>query len=574
MSVDAAPKKVFIVALDGATLDLLRPWAEAGKLPLFHKIFAAGVVGELRSTIPPVTPVAWTSFMTGKNPGRHGIFDLFRPIRADYSEVIPTYGDHCTERTLWQILSDRGRKVGLVNVPMTYPPKPVKGFVISGVPAPVNKESYSYPASVLRELQQMGWDLTRDASMMIGSYDENLASLRELIEVRTQATLHLMEQSEWDVFMVHFLETDQVQHIYWRFMDTNEGPSPDTGESGKAILELFQHVEVSLARICQSLDEDTIVIMVSDHGMGPTRYHVYLNNWLLQEGLMTWKRRWSTRYKRALSSVGINPTSIYSLLPTEFVRRFAAGRLRAEMSQMLPEGSRSRSISSFLAGALWLSLNDVDWSATSAYSTGTMQAGFIYVNLKGREPQGIVEDGREYENLRHSIRARLLDYIDPLTGRKIFAQVHFREEVYSGPYVSRAPDIIVICGDPEFNTPMGRLFLSNKVVAHVHDANAAHRMNGLFAMVGQDIARTGCSIVGAEIIDVAPTILYLLGEEIPSDMDGKVLTNCLTAEFLQAHPMKYVEPSSRGEMPAKEGEEMSSEDLQSMRRTLEGLGYI
>lgn len=573
-------RRAFIVGLDGATLDILGPWAAQGELPLFREIFSRGAVGELKSTLPPVTPVAWLSFMTGKSPGRHGVFDLLRPLSKDYMEVTPAYGVHCSERTLWEILSDRGRRVGLVNVPMTYPPKRVEGFLISGIPAPADSDPYSYPESLVPELQKMGWDLTRDASAITDSYEDNLAYLAELVDVRTQATLHLMTQYEWDLFMVHFLETDQVQHTYWRFMDGVQRRAPGSTRYGRAILDLFKKIERSLHQMIELLDEDTILIILSDHGMGPTRYHVDLNNWLLKEGLMVWKRTWSVRFRRLLYSLGLHPTSIYRSLASRWVKKSALGRIRTDLTHVPssdPEASsgRHRSFSALLRDSLCLSMKDIDWSSTRAYSSGTTQAGLIYLNVKGREPEGIVEQGAEYEEIKRLICEKIVDFVDPVAGDRPFAHAFRREEVYSGPYVAEAPDIIVICDKPERNTPLGRLFLSNRVVERINDATASHRMQGLFAIVGSDIVGPGSTIADAEITDIAPTILYLLGEAIPSDMDGKVLRDCFTNRFVQANPERYTDPEPKPLSVSEQREEPTSpEDLEALRKKLEGLGYL
>jgi predicted AlkP superfamily phosphohydrolase/phosphomutase len=573
-------KKVFIVGLDGATLDLLGPWVEHGELPWLRKMLDRGAVGGLQSTVPPVTPVAWLSLMTGKGPGRHGVFDLLRPVSADYMEITAAYGHHCQEPTLWDILSDRGRKVGLINVPMTYPPKKVNGFMISGIPAPANKDNYCYPPSLIPELQAMGWDLTRDASAMADSYEDNLGYLAELVETRTQAAMHLMNQYEWDVFMVHFLETDQVQHIYWRFMEDDATPPPGPAQYGTAILDLFKRIEGSLRRMTECLDEDTIVMLVSDHGMGPTRYHVNLNNWLLGEGLMVWKRNWAVRLKRALYSVGMNPTALYNLLARRLVRRTLLGRARTDLAHVPTQdpaaaSRRRRGLAALLRDWLCLSMKDIDWSRTLAYSSGTTQAGLIYLNVKGRDPQGIVEFGPQYEELRTLVCRRIVDFIDPDRGERLFARAFRREELYSGAHVPEAPDIVVLCTKGEYNIPLTRLFLSRKVAEPICDATASHRMNGLIAMIGPDVVRHDCAIAGAQITDVAPTILYLLGEEIPSDMDGKVLRGCLTESFVASNPEKHVAPRA---LPAEPGDEeaalLTPEDLESLRRTLEGLGYL
>jgi predicted AlkP superfamily phosphohydrolase/phosphomutase len=146
-----------IIALDGATWDLLDGWIAEGRLPNLARLVAGGISAPLESTIPPITPVAWLTFATSRNPACHGIFDFFRPIRQRYTDLIPATTDSNQHSTLWGILSQRKRHVGVVNVPMTFPPEPVNGFLIPGVPTPACADP-AYPPGLLDELRQHGWD--------------------------------------------------------------------------------------------------------------------------------------------------------------------------------------------------------------------------------------------------------------------------------------------------------------------------------------------------------------------------------------------------------------------------------
>ncbi len=252
---DGLSNKVFVLALDGATFDLIRPWAEQGKLPLFSKLMAESAWGELNSTITPITPVAWLTFMTGKNPGKHGVFNFFRPIRSDYAAVTPASATVNTESTLWELLSQRGRNVAILNVPMTYPPKPVNGSLFAGVPMPTGEMQFSYPPELHEELMSHGWDLRKNASFSQGTYEGFLDYLKELVVMRTDATLYLMKNRPWDFFMIHHFETDQVAHMYWRFMENEAESHP----LHNAMLQLLQCVEEQMARIIQALPQRDVI---------------------------------------------------------------------------------------------------------------------------------------------------------------------------------------------------------------------------------------------------------------------------------------------------------------------------
>lgn len=572
---DGLSNKVFVLALDGATFDLIRPWAEQGKLPLFSKLMAESAWGELNSTIPPITPVAWLTFMTGKNPGKHGVFNFFRPIRNDYAAVTPASATVNTESTLWELLSQRGRNVAILNVPMTYPPKPVNGSLFAGVPMPTGEMQFSYPPGLHEELMSHGWDLRKNASFSQGTYEGFLDYLKELVVMRTDATLYLMKNRPWDFFMIHHFETDQVAHMYWRFMENEAESHP----LHNAMLQLFQCVEEQMARIIQALPQETSLLMLSDHGVGPVHCHLHLNNWLINEGFMHWKSSWSTKIRRIGYQIGLNPTNLYRRIPEAILQRLTLGQTRAEMARVDREvrsvgGGKSlvRQWFSTLMRMPFLYLNDIDWSKSVAYSGDTTQCGMIYLNVAGREPQGIVNPGIEYVELRERIRERLLRWMNPITGTKMVERVSFREDVYSGHQLESAPDIVIYYNEHDYESRKGALFLSHREVEPVKNAFATHRQKGMVLVHGSAIV-PGEIQKDIDLMDLPSLILYLLNEEIPKDFEGRL-------------PVELIDPSTFVQLPPRFGDatalsshehgspELSADDNAIILEQLRRLGYI
>lgn len=565
---ESSSRRLLTIALDGATWDMLDGWIAEGKLPNLARLIAGGVSAPLESTIPPITTVAWLTFATSKNPARHGVFDFFRPIRQCYTDLVPATADLNRQSTLWGILSRRGRRVGVVNVPMTFPPEPVNGFIIPGAPAPACDDP-GYPPGLVDELRRHGWDLTRDATLAQGSFDEMLCHLKDLVRARTEATCYLLGHQPWDFFMVHFLETDQVQHTFWRFLEKADSPFRD------AILHLYEEVDRGIGQILDTAG-DVPVVLMSDHGMGPTRYHVNLNNWLVQEGFMRWQRRPATALRRLGYRLGINPTRLYNALPPKLLRRLTLGDLRTGVAQIPTEHvghrrSLTQRLFELLSHGLFLSFNDVDWSRTAAYSTGTTGAGLIYLNLSEREPAGIVSGGAEYRRVREQIAQRLMNFTDPWTHRPLVKRVYRREELYQGPHITDAPDLIAIYRYGEYDHKKGTVFLSSRPVEPVRDANATHRPYGIFALYAPGVAQSGERLDAVHIQDVAPTILHLMGEAVPRELEGQVLETGLTDDYSAAHPVQISEEPTIG--PATD-QELSSSELEIVLERLHDLGYI
>ena len=577
--------KVFCIGLDGATFDLIRPWAESGKLPTFKKIMDSGAWSELRSTVPPVTASAWSSFMTGKNPGAHGLFDFMQRRIGSY-DLAPVSVLDRDGKTVWDLISEAGKKVIVMNVPVTWPPQPVNGLLVTGMLTPRGAENYTYPRELAEELRSAIGDyiVYSDEVYSKGRGEIFVQALKYSADQRVKAAEYLMKKYPWDFFMLVFPETDTVSHGLWSSYDPShhEHDPAEAATFRDGILEIYQHLDGLLARLLESViarsglcDEaisnlkgedcaprkrgdaasrlamtDTTVLMMSDHGHGPVRNFLYVNNYLAQLGYLKFKSYVATRLKRQAFQLGITPRAIYRLLLT-----VGLGKLRRTLDKR--RGGRG------LLKRFFLSFGDVDWSRTRAYSIGYI--GEVHLNLRGREPQGIVEPGADYERTRDQVIADLRALKLP-DGSPLVEHIWKKEEIYSGAHLAQAPDILFLPRNLETIAFGDFEFGSNKIVEPSYGVSSSHRMNGIFAASGAGIKRAG-EFTGARLIDVAPTILHLLGLPVPTDMDGRVQTEILA----DSRAVEYG-GSSQGQAATAEG--YSEEEEAQVIERLQDLGYI
>ena len=561
--------KVLVIGLDGATFDLIEPWAQAGHLPNLARLMAEGARGPVASTVPPMTGPAWTTFMTGKNPGKHGIYDWIYRHKDSY-DVSPTTARHCRDATIWSLLSDAGKRVAVFNVPMTFPPKPVNGVMISGMPAPSTKVTITYPVELLAEIErEVGEYLVYPDPGQAYSdqgVDAFLERLYRTTARRLEVLSYLQAREDWDFFMLVLNGTDTVQHAMWKYMSP-EHPQhdPDKKEKyGDAILRYFQYVDKALGDIVARLEErgDTVLMIMSDHGFGPFHKFIHVNNWLRQQGWLKIKNTPQARIKSALFRLGFAPMKIYNLL-----MRFGLGALKREVVRGQGQG---------LLKTFFLSFGDVDWARSAAYSLGNV--GQIRLNVRGREPQGLIEPGEEYEAVRDQIIARLWELRDPKTGEQVVQEVYCREEIYWGPNLDDASDIVFIPTRMEYFGFGEYEFGSNEVVEAVERGiSGTHRPYGIWMLWGKPV-KAGVQVHAnaASLYDLAPTILHLMGQPVPQDMDGRVLTDALQPEY--AHVMEQAAASRLYSVPVGAGAapdgELSDEDEEIIVERLRGLGYV
>jgi predicted AlkP superfamily phosphohydrolase/phosphomutase len=529
---------LLIVGLDGATFDLLTPWLAEGHLPTMARLQQQGVSGSLASTTPPLTPAAWATFMSGKNPGKHGIFDFFHPRSPDPDKPQLVNMTDMKARPFWDYLCDAGQRVGLLNLPLTYPPPPVNGFLVPGLLSP-DEGTATFPPNLLTPYQaKLGpYRLVPHQPYRPDQIGDFVAELRQVTETQIQYALRLAQDHPLDFLMVHFFASDLAQHKLWHTQDkTHPWYRPALGARyGMAVRDLFAQIDRGLASLLALLPPDTAVILMSDHGFGPQHEVVNLNNYLLQAGLMALKPSANVRLRVWLArQKGLDKVAI------RLARYWGRQRL--------------------------LGFTDVDWRRTRAYARGHM--GQVYLNLQGREPQGVVHPD-DYHAARDEVSAILQSLRHPEGKRPLVQTIIPGEAAAHGPYASQGPDLHLIMDDyralayPLFATD-GRLVTQQPLVD-----SGNHRPEGILVAAGPGLGR-GQTIQGARLLDLAPTILHWLGVSPPDDMDGRVLTEIFTADFNGRHPLAY-QPAQAAE-PAQTA--LSGAAQEQLVERLRALGYL
>jgi predicted AlkP superfamily phosphohydrolase/phosphomutase len=567
--------KVMIVGFDAATWGLAKPWVTQGHLPNLARLMSEGTYGKFRSVMPPVTPPAWTSFATGKNPGKHGVFDFMESKPGSYG-LSYTNATSRRARTVWKILNDAGFTTGTTNIPFTYPPEPLKGYQISGMDTPSARSHFVHPPELQNELEDMlGRPLKLDV-VCLGSMtnDERrrrvLDGMRELDEQWRQVGLHLLENHTQDVMMFVFMSTDSVQHYFWQFMDESHFLHDPAAKAkfGNAIRDVYSRLDDILGEFLSYAGPETTVFVVSDHGGGPVSDRtIYLNRYLAQNGFLYYRESANHSLQRAFHSV---LRGSYNFLLSNL-----GSRQKTWLADLFPS-LRAKTQASYT------SFNQIDWTRTQAFSSEVLLAPpGIWINVKGLRPHGIVEPA-DYEKVRDKVIAALYELKDPRTNEQVIRRVLKREEVFHGPWANEAADLILDWWEeshfstrPSFpeQTASPAITITEKRPTHGSEWGGAHRLHGILVAKGPHIRRCN-EIHNARLIDFAPTLLYLLGQPIPRDMDGRVLEDLFDPEFLQSHPVCYGDDKEDFQLTPNRIANYSHEEMAQVQKRLSALGYI
>lgn len=562
--------KLLIIGIDGGTFSLIGPWVKEGKLPHLEKLMKGGVWGKLESTIPPLTPPAWTSFMTGKNPGKHGLYHFINPVIGSYNYEY-TNAHSRKSRTIWHILNERGYSVGVVNVPMTFPPEKVDGFMISGLDTPSAYSDYIHPKLLKAELRKkFGEPKLELRHLEFMRTDKRrqmvLDEMKKIEEHRMAVSLYLMEKHPVDVFMVVFTEADQVQHYFWHYMDPNHYRHEADQNSlfRNAILETYQHVDGLIAQFLDVIPKDCSLVLMSDHGAGPTTDRIiHFNQYLSQKDLLHFKRSGKSNTLQKTIRV-LDPVLRAVLTP----------KVKSLLAHMLPSLRRKweRRIST---------MDLIDWSRTKAFCYDILPTCTnIYINRTEIFPQGTVSSDSEYEEIMTFLLDEFRNMKDPRSGERLFQNVLRKEEAFQGPHTDIAPDIVLSWWQDDGFTLRGTFpehdppvigYLENKIDTLVN-WSGTHRLEGMSIFSGPHFTKNR-ELTNNHIVDVAPTILYLLDQPIPRDFDGKVIEEVFNDEFLSSHSITYNE--SADDVSPDHGTRGYSEEEESMvQKRLRSLGYL
>ena len=503
-------QRVLVIGIDGATWDLIKPWADKGKLPTLRELMENGVWGHLESTIPPWTIPAWESMATGKNPKRLGYATFMVKNRYKF---VPHIFKHKQQKMIWDMISDAGYKVVIANVPNIYSPQRINGCIISGWLC-IDKNNLTYPSNLVDELNECcnGYEVDifdvdlKEGKITSSPNDrEYIKCCEELLEKHFLAFKYILQKYQWNFGFIVFVTPDRIQHKYW---------------NSRILFNHYRKIDSKLKEIFEIIDEKTVVFIVSDHGFGPVRYVLNINEFLIKENYLKIKENY-----RIFATSKLLQTLLHIL-----TKKPKLLSIVKNLVNILPYLKKKFALISF-------EKMDIDWNSTKAFAYGVW--GDIYLNVRGREPNGIV-DPSEYDSLREEIieKIRSLEY----KGEKLRIQIFKKEDVYpNADLLDNLPDLVVLPtedGIQLINPTVG----IGDVIIELKDGRGNHRLNGIFLAYGCGIKK-GYKIE-AKIYDVAPTILHIFGLPIPSDMDGRVLMEIFepNSEFAKKEP-KFVSPS-------------------------------
>jgi len=545
-------RKVLIIGIDGGSWDVLRPAMEEGYMPYLKSLVKQGASGILGSTIPAITPAAWGSFQTGMNPGKTGVlhFSLFDRDNTRNKLV----SSQMLTKTIWEAASFYEKKVCVINVPMTYPPKKVNGFIVSGLLTPSKESNFTYPPNFKDELNEtipeyqiLNLDRCETINLSKSSVTKIIKQMVRALSARVALAKYLFfKKGSFDLAMVHFQASDVIQHRLWGIMDEK---SPLYNPNLREIIfnQFYKNLDASIQEISQDFNtmnkyDSCAVFIVSDHGFQGHRKQFMLNNFLAQEGLFT-PAYVESRYQ-VLRNI------FYSLRHSRFIKMIK----RHAPSHFID------TLRSALGSSLIPSFNR---DKTKAFAFGTIfQEGFIYIT-----------DSDNREGIIKEIKDKLEKVIEPYSGKPIIKSIFRKEEVYAGYKMTLMPDLVVIATEgvsiKGAHTADGQLFKDINQHKHL----GIHHRDGIFAVSGENIQKD--LNVAADIVDIAPTILFYLGLPVDREMDGKILTNIFTDGFLQQNQPKFYNEEMYSELEDKPSKNsFNQDDEQMIGQRLKDLGYI
>lgn len=539
-------EKILVIGLDGATFDVINPLIEEGRMPNLQELIQQGASGTLQSTMPPVTGPAWQALATGRTPGKTGIFDfIIREGEKGYKFRFLNSSDF-VNRAIWDILSSAGKKVGIINYPCLYPPYKINGFMVSGGIGSPDLSDFTYPKSIEKEIINIIGN-KRQLNLKDPKYknlDIFLKDLNESFRKNLEATEYLLKEKEWDFAWVVFSETDWIQHMMWKYFDKNESSSdiPDFKKYNHRFKEFWARVDEGVGRIKKYTDNETNIVVVSDHGFGPINQSFKLNAWLKHEGYLKLKRGgWKGFIIMSKGRKILRNIAKMLLINKISPNLFTWGK-KATVSMMIP-------------------LHFIDYEKTNAFDPGHIGSmGGIYINSRN------LDDNQDHEEIRNEITEKLKNY-----GIQNGLEIEiFRPEDIYGEKAIGSLDLILRINNgrciilKEFE---GKIVEYNKLPSRISFLNGTHRMNGIFIASGPDFIYE--EVKDANLWDISPTILKCFNESIPSWMQGKILDEVLNPKIKTRHN----EPQSQI-YENKTKKSLTKEEEERIKKQLRDLGYF
>ena len=547
-------KRVLIIGLDGATFDVINPLMEEGLMPNLAQLIQEGAAGTMRSTTPPISGPSWLALATGMSPERLGVYDFCCRKDSSYRLVTISSADFAG-RCVWDYLGQAGRQVGILNYPVCIPPYSVNGFLSAGLGASVDGQ-YTCPAELEHELDRAAGGRYE---LLVNYHDERyndtdlfLSDLRRVLEKKVKTAAYLMKAKPWDFFWVVFSETDWLQHLMWHHIDKNH-PLHDTKQSERFIQQfkrVWAEIDEAVGALCGIAGPSAVKCILSDHGFGANDETFRLNVWLQEQGYLVWQQGSNRTLDglkgatfRFVRTIG-RATGLHKLAPGLYARGRAARR------NLMPK-----------------IIDQIDLERSVAFDPGhTQPFGGIYVN-----DQIVGRDAAQRQKIIDELRQKLSAWARS-TGVKIET---WQKNSSAEGGDNLGPDLIVAVDDWRCvmlkDCSMAEVF-ERKPLSPRH--TGSHRMNGIFIAAGPDIVHEALN--GVSVLDVAPTILHLFGQKIPADMDGRVLEELFSRQYVAEHQIEVQQPREGSPTMGthKQTRQMTSEEKETIERQLKDLGYM
>jgi predicted AlkP superfamily phosphohydrolase/phosphomutase len=454
--------KILVLGLDCAAPELLFGYDD---LPNIRRLMEVGAYGRLESVIPPITVPAWMCMATSQDPGSLGIYGFRNRIDHSYSGLGIASARSITEPAIWDHLAREGKRSIIIGVPPGYPPRRINGISVGCFLTPdTDKNGFTHPPELADEIRKLVGHYPVDVQ---GFRTDDKAWLRDEIfamsRTQFQVVRHLLQTKEWDYFQFVDIGQDRIHHGFWKYHDPEHVLHEPDSPFRDTVHDYYRHIDQELGRVLELLTDDTIVLVVSDHGAQRLDGGFCVNEWLVREGLLVLKS--------------------YPDTVTPF------GKL------------------------------DVDWQKTKVWSEGGYYAR-VFFNVKGREPEGVIEPS-EYQSFRDQIKAKFEATTGP-DGKPLGTLVFKPEQIYHA-VKNIAPDLIVHFGALYWRSIGGVGYPTIHVLENdtgPDDCN--HAQFGSFILAASNSPLQG-EVTGARLLDIAPTLLDLGGYEIPSSMQGRSL---------------------------------------------------
>jgi predicted AlkP superfamily phosphohydrolase/phosphomutase len=455
-------KKLLVIGLDcAAPRTLFEDFLE--DCPNIKNLLEKSIYGNLRSTDPPITIPAWMTMLTGKNPGKLGVYGFRHRINHSYTDFWMANSNAIKESKVWDILGEYGLKSCIIGVPPSYPVKPINGYMISGFMAPDTSSDYTYPKELKQEIEENVGEYILDISFRSDEKEQILTELYKMSEIQFKTVKYMMKNKEWNLFLFVIIGLDRMHHAFWKYFDKDHEKYESGNKYEAEMRKYYQYLDKKIGEIIELLNGDTPIMIVSDHGAKAMKGCISVNMVLESLELLKFKDK-------------------------------AKSGTRFENS-------------------------NIDWNQTYAWGWGGYEAR-IFLNLKGRETKGIIEK-ENYENLRNIIAAKIKTIKDN-KGKPMNTKVYKPEDLYQ-TILGDPPDLIVYFDDLNWRS-VGTVGYDTMYLMDNDTGpdDAVHDFYGIYILYNPK-NKNSKNLGVKNILDITPTILDIFGIKIKEKMEGKII---------------------------------------------------